>query len=100
MIIVEYFRESLLSGDIGPPTSGMFLFNDNQGGQREIFVRVLAASENQEVEEHFALILTDADPAEISQEKGNVTITVLKKVSTLKKISVDQKFLHVNVVYL
>ena len=47
---------------------------------REIFVRLLPSNVDQEPEEHFALLLEDADPAEISPEKGNLTITVLKKV--------------------
>ena len=57
------------------------MFGDNQGGRREIFVNILPASGSQEVEENFAILLEDADPAEISEDNGNVTITVLKKVN-------------------
>jgi len=69
-----------LTNDFSSPISGVFLFDDNQGGSREIFVRVLSSSADQEAEEHFAIILENADPAEISQEKGNATIAILKKV--------------------
>ena len=73
-----------MASDITSPTTGVFLFGDGQGDRRELFVRILPASGDQEVEEHFAILLEDADPAEISQDKGNITITVLKKVSVLR----------------
>lgn len=46
-------------------------------------MRILPENTDQESEEKFSIVIEDPSPAEISQEKGNVTITVLKKVILL-----------------
>ncbi|XP_039258016.2 adhesion G-protein coupled receptor V1-like isoform X1 [Styela clava] len=68
-----------ISDDFASSTSGSFQFSDGEGGQKEILITILPTTESQEVEEHFAIVLEDTDPAEISETEGNITFTVSKK---------------------
>ena len=96
------FRSTPITDDISSPVHGHFYFDADQGGQREIFVRFLPEQSDQESEEHFAIMLEDSNPAEISQEKGFVTITVLKKVTTILLLNITffKRLLQSYMIYL
>ena len=80
---IFYGRSTPVGDDIAPPFEGEFFFANKEGGSKEILVRVLPASGEQESEDTFTIVLEDAEPAEVSQDNGNVTITVRKKVRLL-----------------
>lgn len=79
----KWFRSTPIEDDISTPIRGVFHFDADQGGERQIFVRILPENRDQESEEKFSIVIEDPSPAEISPDKGNITITVLKKVILL-----------------